>query len=155
VPPPNLNGAEVEHLYGQLCPALVLFALSISGDRARAQDAVHQVFLKMIEKPNLGGVADMKAYLFTCVRNAILNDAKTRQRSLALDEESCLVRAASSRLCGGTEAEACSVLAPRRSARGRRLTRVGRAHFPANCRGSAHQLKHCRLAISILPFSLA
>jgi RNA polymerase sigma-70 factor, ECF subfamily len=87
VPPPNLNGAEVEHLYGQLGPALVLFALSISGDRARAQDAVHQVFLKMIEKPNLGGVADMEAYLFTCVRNAILNDAKTRQRSLALDEE--------------------------------------------------------------------
>lgn len=87
MPPPNLNGAEVEHLYGQLGPALVLFALSISGDRARAQDAVHQVFLKMIERPNLGGVADMKAYLFTCVRNAILNDAKTRQRSVALDEE--------------------------------------------------------------------
>jgi RNA polymerase sigma-70 factor, ECF subfamily len=87
VPPPNLNGAEVEHLYGQLGPALVLFALSITGDRARAQDAVHQVFLKMIEKPNLGLVADMKAYLFTCVRNAILNDAKTRQRSVALSEE--------------------------------------------------------------------
>jgi RNA polymerase sigma-70 factor, ECF subfamily len=87
VPPPNLNGAEIEHLYGQLGPALVLFALSITRDRARAQDAVHQVFLKMIEKPNLGAVADMKAYLFTCVRNAILNDTKTRQRSVALCEE--------------------------------------------------------------------
>ena len=85
--PPNRNGSEVEHLYGQLGPALVLFALSITGDRARAQDAVHQVFLKMIEKPNLGAVADRKAYLFTCVRNAILNDAKTRQRSVALYEE--------------------------------------------------------------------
>jgi DNA-directed RNA polymerase specialized sigma24 family protein len=84
---PNLNGAEVEHLYGQLGPALVLFALSITGDRARAQDAVHQVFLKMIEKPNLGEIADRKAYLYTCVRNAILNEAKTRQRSVALDEE--------------------------------------------------------------------
>jgi DNA-directed RNA polymerase specialized sigma24 family protein len=41
----------------------------------------------MIEKPNLVAVADRKAYLFTCVRNAILNDAKTRQRSVALYEE--------------------------------------------------------------------
>jgi RNA polymerase sigma-70 factor (ECF subfamily) len=78
---------EIEVLYKQHASALLLFATAITGERARAQDAVHQVFLKLIEDNNLRTVIDKKAYLFACVRNAVLNDAKVRQRNTVLDPE--------------------------------------------------------------------
>jgi RNA polymerase sigma-70 factor, ECF subfamily len=88
MPPLRTNATAVERLYHQLGPVLFLFARSITGDRGRAQDAVHQVFLKMLENTTLGEIADVKAYLFTCVRNFILNDIKARQHSVALNEQS-------------------------------------------------------------------
>lgn len=85
---PRSNRAEVDLLYQQHGRALVLFALAIAGDRERAQDAVHQVFLKMLEAGTLRQIADVKAYLFASVRNAVLNAARVQQRNVALDEES-------------------------------------------------------------------
>ncbi|MFZ0759593.1 MAG: RNA polymerase sigma factor [Candidatus Sulfotelmatobacter sp.] len=82
------NDDEIELLYHQHGRMLLLFALAIAGDRERAQDAVHQVFLRMLEGGVLGQVADVKAYLFACVRNAVLNSAKVQQRSIALEEDS-------------------------------------------------------------------
>jgi RNA polymerase sigma-70 factor (ECF subfamily) len=87
MPSLHANATAVERLYHQLGPVLLLFARSITGDRGRAQDAVHQVFLKLLENTSLGEVADVKAYLFTCVHNFILNDIKTRQHSVALNEQ--------------------------------------------------------------------
>lgn len=81
------NVSEVERLYREHGSALVLFAAAITGERSPAQDAVHQVFLKLLEN-GLPQVVDAKAYLFACVRNAVLNDAKVRQRNVALDPES-------------------------------------------------------------------
>ena len=78
------NTAEIEALYRQHRAALMLFASAISGDRGRAQDAVHQVFLKAIEN----GRVNKQAYLFACVRNAFLNDAKVRDRNMPLDVDS-------------------------------------------------------------------
>jgi RNA polymerase sigma-70 factor, ECF subfamily len=82
------NSAEIEALYRQYGAALVLFASTISGDRARAQDAVHQVFLKAMESGSLNRAIDKKAYLFGCVRNAVLNDVKYRGRTADLDVNS-------------------------------------------------------------------
>jgi RNA polymerase sigma-70 factor (ECF subfamily) len=79
---------EVDQLYQQHGRALLLFAIAVTGNRERAQDAVHQVFLKMLENLTLWQVADVKAYLFASVRNAILNDAKVQRRNVVLDEES-------------------------------------------------------------------
>jgi len=81
------NSSQVEKLYREHGAALVLFASAIAGERSRAQDAVHQVFLKLIENGDLRQIMDKKAYLFACVRNAVLNDAKVRQRNVALDSE--------------------------------------------------------------------
>ena len=72
------NTAEIEFLYRQHGPALLLFAQAVTGERNRAQDAVHQVFLKLIEKGSLSRAVDKKAYLFACVRNAALNEGKLR-----------------------------------------------------------------------------
>lgn len=80
--------AEIEVLYRQHGAALLLFASAISGDRGRAQDALHQVFLKAIENAGLGPAINKKAYLFACVRNAVLNDAKLQDRNMPLDAES-------------------------------------------------------------------
>jgi RNA polymerase sigma-70 factor, ECF subfamily len=88
VQPPRTSSVEVESLYRQHGPVLLLFAISIAGDRGRAQDAVQQVFLRMLERRKLDEVEDVKAYLFTSVRNAILNDHKASQRNTALDDES-------------------------------------------------------------------
>ena len=78
---------EIELLYRQHSPALVLFATGITGERSRAQDAVQQVFLKLIEDGSRHQAVDAKAYLFASVRNAVLNDATIRRRNVALDPE--------------------------------------------------------------------
>jgi RNA polymerase sigma-70 factor, ECF subfamily len=82
------NTAEIEVLYRQHGAALLLFASAISGDRARAQDALHQVFLKAIENGSLSQAINKKAYLFACIRNAVLNDAKLQDRNMPLDIDS-------------------------------------------------------------------
>ena len=78
---------EVEELYRQHGPALLLFASAITGERSRAQDVLHQVFLKLLEDQHLRRAADVKAYLFGCVRNAALNDAKASRRNVELQDE--------------------------------------------------------------------
>jgi RNA polymerase sigma-70 factor, ECF subfamily len=84
----NLNTKEIEEMYRQHGAALLLFASAISGDRARAQDALHQVFLKLMENGRLSEAEDKKAYLFACVRNAVLNDANAQNRNTSLDGQS-------------------------------------------------------------------
>ena len=78
---------EIERLYSEYGSVLLLFAAAITGERSRAQDAVHQVFLKLIEGGSLRHISDTKAYLFACVRNAALNEIKARQRHIELDLE--------------------------------------------------------------------
>lgn len=86
--PARSDTSEIELLYRQHGSALLLFATAVAGERSRAQDAVHQVFLKLLEEKSLHDIQDVKAYLFTCVRNAILNDLKVRQRDATLEDES-------------------------------------------------------------------
>ena len=82
------RNTEIEALYRQHGAALLLFASAISGDRGRAQDAVHQVFLKVIENGSVREAINKKAYLFACVRNAVLNEAKLQDRNMPLDIDS-------------------------------------------------------------------
>jgi RNA polymerase sigma-70 factor, ECF subfamily len=82
------HDGKVEALYRQHAAALLLFAVSITGDRGRAQDAVQQVFLNVLQCGNLQRIADVKAYLFASVRNTVLNELKTRPRSVELEEDS-------------------------------------------------------------------
>ncbi len=84
---PGTHASQVEQLYRCHGAALLLFAVAMTGDRSRAQDAVHQVFLKLIEDGTNRQVVDIKAYLFRCVRNAVLNETKIYQRSVPLEDE--------------------------------------------------------------------
>ena len=84
------NAAEIESLYRQHGAALLIFAAAMTGERSGAQDVVHQVFLRLMDGKTLSGVADKKAYLFSCVRNAVLNQSKLRGRQMPLDTEAVL-----------------------------------------------------------------
>ena len=87
MPATRTDPAEIELSYRRYGSALVLFAAALTGERSRAQDAVHQVFARLLENGSLRNALDAKAYLFTCVRNAVLNDRKARQRDVAIDPE--------------------------------------------------------------------
>jgi RNA polymerase sigma-70 factor (ECF subfamily) len=76
---------DIEFFYRQHGAALVLFASTITGERSRAQDAVHQVFLKLIANGDLSRAQDKKAYLFACTRNAVLNERKFQDRHEPLE----------------------------------------------------------------------
>ena len=80
--------AEIELLYRQHGAALLLFAQAMTGERSRAQDTVHQVFLRLIENGNLSRAEDKKAYLFACIRNAILNERSRQNRHGPLETDS-------------------------------------------------------------------
>jgi RNA polymerase sigma-70 factor, ECF subfamily len=85
---PRGDDGKVEALYRQHAATLLLFAVAITRDRGRAQDAVQQVFLNLLERHDLNRIADAKAYLFASVRNAVLNDLRIRSRSVELQEDS-------------------------------------------------------------------
>ena len=78
----------IEMLYQRYGAALVLFAAAFVGEHSRAQDAVHQVFLRLLERGGLNRAADAKAYLFASVRNVILNDLRARERNVSIEDES-------------------------------------------------------------------
>jgi RNA polymerase sigma-70 factor, ECF subfamily len=82
------NFAEIEFLYRQYGAALLLFASAMTRERDRAQDVVHQVFLKFMEKGKLNRAEDKKAYLYACVRNAVLNERKLQDRHKPLQTDS-------------------------------------------------------------------
>ena len=86
--PDSADTGAVEMLYRRYGAALVLFAAAMIGERSRAQDAVHQIFLRLIEHGGLDRVVDPKAYLFASVRNVILNDLRARERDVSIENES-------------------------------------------------------------------
>ncbi len=80
---------QVQALYQELGPALLLYARSIVPDVSSAEDALHQVFLKLLS----GEAAmpeDPRPYLYRSVRNAALNarrgEVRERARSAGLAE---------------------------------------------------------------------
>ena len=77
---------EIEELYRQQGPALLLFAIAMTGERSSAQDVIQQVFVRLLER-GLGDIVHAKAYLYRCVRNAVLNSMKTQGRNLAFQED--------------------------------------------------------------------
>jgi RNA polymerase sigma-70 factor, ECF subfamily len=86
VQPASQNASEVELLYREHGSALLLCALAICAEHSRAEDAVHQVFFRIIDRKALLKAENPKAYLFACVRNTLLNDRKSRERDVTLDE---------------------------------------------------------------------
>jgi RNA polymerase sigma-70 factor (ECF subfamily) len=82
--------SEVERLYAEYGPALLVYANSLVRDRATAEDALHQVFLKLLTgKVNLP--SEPKPYLFRAVRNGVFNANRMKLRQTDLDSAALFV----------------------------------------------------------------
>lgn len=77
---------EVQRWYEQHGPALVAYASSILGERSRAEDALQQVFYKLL-KGKMEVTEPGKAYLFRAVRNTALSMTQRSGREVALNDE--------------------------------------------------------------------
>lgn len=75
---------EIQSLYRQHGPALLLYACSILRQRHAAEDALHQVFMKLLEQNTLPD--EPKPYLFRAMHNATLNFLRNQGREIELSE---------------------------------------------------------------------
>jgi RNA polymerase sigma factor (sigma-70 family) len=66
-------------------PALVLFARQWLGTHADAEDAVQDAFVRLLKAAKRPD--DELAYLFSCVRTAAIDAARTRARRRRVDEK--------------------------------------------------------------------
>ncbi len=82
----KLRYDDVQELYREHGAALLAYAAALLGERAEAEDVLHQIFLKL-----LGGrlevPSDARPYLFRAVRNAALNSRRSRARDVPLDKD--------------------------------------------------------------------
>ena len=80
----KLSREEIERLYAVHGGALLAYAYSFTGDRAQAEDLLHQVFARLlrgdVNVPNAPA-----AYLYGAVRNAALNARRNGVRQTSLE----------------------------------------------------------------------
>ena len=87
----TLSAEDVRRYYDQHGPALVAYACTFVADGAAAEDAVHQVFLKLLRGNTRTPDAPL-AYLYRAVRNAALNARRNGQRDVPLEtQDLCFV----------------------------------------------------------------
>src|SRR5262249_30583411 len=77
---------KIERLYGQYGPALMAYGCSLTRDRARAEDLVQQVFLRLLHQGR-AEPENPRGYLYRSIRNAALNAMRSSVREVALDPE--------------------------------------------------------------------
>lgn len=86
MPEQKLTSDDVRRLYAAHGPALVAYACSFAVDAAAAEDAVHQVFLRLLRGDTVVPDAPV-AYLYRAVRNAGLNARRNGSRGVPLETE--------------------------------------------------------------------
>jgi RNA polymerase sigma-70 factor, ECF subfamily len=74
---------EVHLLYDKHASALLGYACAFLGDRAEAEDVLHQVFLNLIRENRFP--VDPVPYLFRAVRNTALNVRRQQSRHMQLE----------------------------------------------------------------------
>jgi RNA polymerase sigma-70 factor, ECF subfamily len=76
----------IERLYEDLGPALLAYARSIVHDAAEAEDALQQVFTRLMSPPLSALPREPRPYLFRAVRNTCLNRRRAHGREAARRE---------------------------------------------------------------------
>lgn len=79
---PKLRADEVQALYQQHGPGLLLYACSLLGRKHAAEDALQHVFMKLLEQNTIP--EEPKPYLFRAVHNAALNVMRGESRHVEL-----------------------------------------------------------------------
>jgi RNA polymerase sigma-70 factor (ECF subfamily) len=86
----KLTYEDVQDLYQEHGPALLAYGTNILGNRASAEDVLHQVFLKLLAMNQLP--AEPRPYLFKAVRNRALNAMRGSARLSSLEGQEWLVK---------------------------------------------------------------
>src|SRR6185295_19023224 len=89
-PTPQTSPEELRRLYAELGPALLAYARSITLDVPAAQDALHGVFLRLLDRP-AAAIAEPRPYLFRAVRNEALNARRKSFRERSGQREAWLL----------------------------------------------------------------
>lgn len=96
-----------EILYYQYCNQLKTFAYFELKDKGMAEDAVHDIFLKLwLKRQSLDPAQSIKGFLYTCLKNHILNLIRTRKNELL--KNMCAARQYSSSACDTEQSYAAS-----------------------------------------------
>ena len=72
----------IRHLYEQNRQELYVFALSITGRRDAAEDAIHAAFERLLRRGR--APRELRPYVFRCIRNAAIDELRMRERGGAL-----------------------------------------------------------------------
>jgi RNA polymerase sigma-70 factor (ECF subfamily) len=75
---------EVQQLYAQHCRGLFAYACSVTGAFASAEDAVHEVFERLL-RGDVVITGSAAPYLYRAVRNAALNHRRTQAREASVE----------------------------------------------------------------------
>jgi RNA polymerase sigma-70 factor (ECF subfamily) len=79
-----------EELYKAHCEPLFRYALALTCSRDDAEDAVQTVFVRVFRQGHrLARVKNVKAYLFSAVRNAAFNILRSKRRQEAVQASLC------------------------------------------------------------------
>ncbi|MHC4648079.1 MAG: RNA polymerase sigma factor [Planctomycetota bacterium] len=76
---------EMERIYDQYGSQLFTCALSVTGSRDLAEDAIHDAFCRGLRLSYVPG--NLKAYMFRSVRNAAIDQIRKRGRTSSLQED--------------------------------------------------------------------
>jgi len=93
-------------LYDRVARRLYGYALSLTGDPSRAEDAVHDAFVRLLRYAPGRDLKSLEGFLFTATRNIILDERRRRAvrqnapAPLPLAQESGLPDEAASRALG-------------------------------------------------------
>ena len=78
-----MNRKEVRALYEGHGPVLLAYAMSLVHDRAASEDILHQVFIKLLQRPVVISGPPLH-YLYRAIRNSALNYRRQHARELEL-----------------------------------------------------------------------
>lgn len=76
--PEDDRPAEMGRLYDRLAPSLFRYAVMILASSTEAEDVVHRVFVRLLER-DLGRVAEIDGYVRRAVRNECFNAIRGRR----------------------------------------------------------------------------
>jgi len=74
------NSSALDELYGRYAKRIVFYCTKMLSDPQRAEDIVHDIFLKIIEKPSFVDTQkSFSTWVFSCAYNACKNEYRRRQ----------------------------------------------------------------------------
>lgn len=74
------NGSALDELYSRYAKRIAFYCTKMLSDPQRAEDIVHDIFLKIIEKPSFVDTQkSFSTWVFSCAYNACKNEYRRRQ----------------------------------------------------------------------------